>query len=35
MNTFCDSCTETREIKEYTVKGDVFYWCKDCKECEV
>jgi hypothetical protein len=32
MITYCDSCTEEREIKTYQAYGNTFYWCSDCNE---
>ena len=34
MITFCDSCTEEREVKAYLSAELVFYWCQDCKDEE-
>ena len=35
MITFCDSCTEEREVKTYLSAEVVFFWCEDCKEEEL
>ena len=32
MFSFCDSCTEEREVKAYLSAEIIFYWCEDCKE---
>jgi hypothetical protein len=32
MITYCDSCTEEREVKTYEVYANKFYWCVDCDE---
>jgi len=32
MITFCDSCTDKKEVKKYQVKGETFYWCENCDE---
>jgi hypothetical protein len=32
MKTFCDSCTDLKEVQEYDIKGDLFYWCEECKD---
>lgn len=34
MITFCDSCTEEKEIKSYLYTEIIFYWCEDCKDEE-
>lgn len=33
MITFCDSCTDEKEVKEYKGEGGIpFWWCDECKE---
>jgi formamidopyrimidine-DNA glycosylase len=34
MITFCDSCTEEKEVTEIKHRGETFYWCDECKEEE-
>jgi hypothetical protein len=34
MITFCDSCTEEKEVIEAKHQGEIFYWCDGCREGE-
>ena len=28
----CDSCGTSKECAQYTIKGELFVWCNECKE---
>lgn len=28
----CDSCGTLTECAHYTIKGELFVWCEECKE---
>lgn len=32
MISFCDSCTDRKEVIEVKHQGEIFYWCDMCKE---
>ena len=32
MISFCDSCTDEKEVTEIKDRGESFYWCAECKE---
>ena len=34
MISFCDSCTDQKEVTEVKHQGETFYWCDICKEGE-
>lgn len=34
MISFCDSCTDKKEVTEIKHQGEAFYWCDECKEDE-
>lgn len=35
MKSFCDSCAEEKEVSEYQIGKETFYWCSDCDEVAV